>query len=405
MMTENRIELDQALELIRSQTCPLEASSMKLEDLSGELLAQPVEALQDQPPFPRSPLDGYAIRGRDSAGASHENPVVLKVIGKICAGDDLRLEVGPGQAVRIMTGARIPQGATAVIRQEDTDLGCPLVRLFSSVKDGQNYCCQGEDYHRGDLLLEPGQVLDHAAVALLASNGAAQVQVYRRPLAAVITTGDELVPAGVSLTPGKIYNSNRYLLQARLRELGISSAAVHVGDDPEAVKSALKTWIRQADLCITTGGVSVGEKDILQSVLEELDARILFHGLKMKPGSPAKYGFLQGKPVLALSGNPFAAAATFEILGRAALEVLSHGIVRCCRQREAVLETGFSKPSFQRRFVRGRYQERNGMGYVTLPQNHGSGQIASLCGCNCMADIPSGAGPLEAGARVRVWLL
>lgn len=404
-MNHDRIELDQALELIRSYTGPLVASELQLEELSGEILAEPVLALQDQPPFPRSPLDGYAIRGSDSAGASRSTPAELLVTGKICAGEDVQLEVGPGEAVRIMTGARIPAGATAVIRQEDTDLGHERVRLYQSVEDGQNYCRQGEDYRRGDLLLEPGQVLDHAAVALLASNGIAKVRAYRKPLAAVITTGDELIPAGASLSPGKIYNTNRYMLQARLRELGVSSVAVHVKDDPDAVTKVLRTWTRKVDLCITTGGVSVGEKDIMNTVLDGPGVQVLFHGVRMKPGSPVKYALMQGTPVLALSGNPFAAAATFEILGRAILEILSHNGIRCCRQTEAVLANGFSKPSLQRRFVRGCCRENADGSIVMLPEKHGSGQIASMCGCNCLVDIPAGSGPLEAGAKVRIWLL
>lgn len=404
-MKNDRIELEDALALIRSHTPSPDITELELEALSGEILAEPVRALHDQPPFPRSPLDGYAIRGSDSTGASCHSPVTLRVIGKLCAGDGASFQVNPGEAVRIMTGARIPDNATAVIRQEDTDLGMGQVRLYASVKDGQNYCQQGEDYRSGDLLLKSGSPLSASAIALLASNGISRVRVYRKPRVAIITTGDELVPAGTPLSPGKIYNTNRYMLQARLRELGVDSITVHVPDRISDVMDALEKCINQADVCITTGGVSVGEKDIMHDVLKDSESQIIFRGIRLKPGSPAHFALLHETPVLALSGNPFAASATFEILGRMILHLLSGGSISYCHKVRALLKNDFPKSSPQRRFIRAFCMNTEHGRTVSVPAHHGSGQIASLNGCNCMIDIPAGSDPLRAGSDVCVWLL
>lgn len=401
MGNHKRILLEEAVKRIRSNTARLSAVVKKLDDIDGEVLAEDIMAANDQPPFPRSPLDGYAIRGEDSKNASKETPVKLKVVGKLCAGDAKEYEVNPGEAVRIMTGAKIPDSANAVIRQEDTDYGESEVLLYDSVKPFQNYCYQGEDYKKGDLLIQRGTILDYTAIVLLASNGIAEVKVYKKPCFAVIVTGDELVNPGQPLTPGKIYNSNLFLIRSRLKELGIDCRAIHASDCTATVKEEILRQLETVDGIITTGGVSVGEKDILNEVLPELNAKILFEGIEIKPGSPAKYALIGEKPVLALSGNPFAAAATLELLGRPMIGALMGTEKIECVKMKAEMENSFLKASPGKRFIRGIYRD----GKVKIPSQHSSGQIASLLGCNCMIEIEAKSGPVLEGSQVTVWMI
>jgi len=392
--------LERAVELIHAHTIVLAPQERHLDSLCGEVLAADERASHDQPPFPRSPLDGYAVRAADTRGACKEHPVSLTVTGRVYAGEDRPDRVVPGTAVRIMTGARIPDGADTVIRQEDTDLGTETVRLHQELYSGQNYCRQGEDFQEGTLLLKKGTVIDSAAAAILANNGSSTVSVIPKPRVAVLTTGDEVVAPGQPLLPGKIYDANGALLQTRLREWGMEAVCRHLPDDEATVRDALLTASRDYDAIFTTGGVSVGERDILNPVLNDADS-LIFDGVALKPGAPTKFSIWKNTPVLSLSGNPFAAAAMLELLGRPVLAALSGNPDLECRPSHAVLQTGFSKPSPGRRFLRGTFRD----GMVTLPEAQSSGQLFSLLGCNCLVDVPAGSGSLEPGQTAVIWML
>lgn len=396
--TKEIVELEEAARRIRESTAKLPVVKMGFDVLSNETLAEDILAAMDQPPFSRSPLDGYAFRGEDSAGADRKNPVYLNVIDKICAGEEKQLVVHKGEAVRLMTGARIPEGADTVIRQEDTDYGKERVALYRSLKPYDNYCFQGEDFKKGTLLFRKGSTLNFAAIGVLAGNGMQEVSVVRKPEVAVVSTGDELQSPGEPLEPGKIYDCNRYLLLSRLRELGIHCWGVQVRDDSYAVTGELRRQLGRADAVITTGGVSVGEKDVMKDVLQKLEAEILFYGVKMKPGMPTKFALVCGKPVLALSGNPFAALAAFELLGRPMLNALMSSDWLELRRTNAILKNGFGKSSPVRRLIRGKYKD----GSVWNPSGNSSGQIASLAECNCLIDLPAGSGPVAPGSKVEL---
>lgn len=398
---KNRVSLEKAVELIQKKTMSLQLRELLLEEIQGEAVAADVFAANDQPPFSRSPLDGYALMAADSTGASIDNPVKLKVIGKVCAGEDKEFSLERGTAVRIMTGAVIPEGADVVIRQEDTDYGENKVEIYRELKSYQNYCFQGEDFKKGELLIPKGSVLDYTAVAVLASNGVSKVLVHPKPQVAILATGDELIKPGEPLKNAKIYNSNLAMLRARLREWGIQSTAVHVRDSKEAVEQEINHQLLTMDAVLTTGGVSVGDKDVMNEVLIKMQAEILFDGIALKPGSPAKYALIQGKPVLALSGNPFAAAATLELLGRPMLAALMKNLQFNCMKITGRLRYSFEKPSPQRRFIRGKCVNH----LVEISKSNSSGQIYSMMGCNCLVEIPAGSGPLAADSEVTVWML
>ena len=405
--TKQGIELEEAWALLSASARPLEAEKAPPEKLPGRVLAEAVFAPLNQPPFDRSPLDGYALHAADTALASRENPALLLVADRLFAGDCPKKEIRRGQAARIMTGAMLPAGCDSVVRQEDTDCGNEQVKVFTPILHHQNYCFSGEDFKKGALLIAKNTKIDAAAFALLHSAGLcgpkSAFQVYRQPRAAVFSTGDELFESGVSPLPaGKIYDSNLAFVTARLAQL---SAKVVCGarlpDEPAIVAAALRKACEKADLIVTTGGVSVGQKDIFHEALVLLGAEKIFWRVNMKPGTPALFSTFQGVPILSLSGNPFAAAATFELLCRPLLYALYPDETLPLQKINAPCESAFLKKSGVRRFVRGRWQA----GALTLPEGHSSGQLASMVGCNCLAEVPAGSGPVLPGRQLPVYLL
>ncbi len=398
------IPLEEAVRALESRVEALPGEeAVPLEEARGRVLAREITAAIANPPFDRSPLDGYALRAEDIAGASKESPARLSVIAEVCAGGWFDGTAGPGQAVRIMTGGAIPGGCDCVVRQEDTDYGEETVAVYRPVSCHQNYCFAGEDIQRGAVLMAAGEKLGPVHIGVLAGQGLVRVPVRPRVRAAIVSTGDEIVPVGVPLAPGKIYNSSLLMLRARLEELGVVvTSARSVGDDPGAVAQAIRAGYEDADLVITTGGVSVGKKDILHDTLPLLGAERLFWRVQMKPGTPILCGLYQGKPLCCLSGNPFAAIATFELILRPMLAKLSGDGSMNYRRTTGRMAEDFPKRSPGRRFIRARYRD----GLVTLGrQNHSSGALYSMVGCNCLVDIEAGNKGLRAGDIVKVVLL
>ena len=408
MTMETGISVERAIELIEQNTLPVGTERIEATRAHGRILAEDVCAPISQPPWPRSPLDGYALRAADSAGASKDAPRMLRVVDTIYAGGWSEVTVQPGECVRLMTGAPIPAGCDCVIRQEDTDLGAERVRIYKALSAWDNYCKIGDDFLKGDKLLPAGTKLNGNALGVLASAGLhrddERLTVYKRVRCAVLCTGDELVPNAVRpLPPGKIYSSNEAVLSSRLSELGMELTVVRgeFTDDPAALAAAIREAAGTADVIFTTGGVSVGAKDILHETLPRLNADRVFWQVRLKPGSPMMFSIYDGKPLLSLSGNPFAASATFELFGRVLLSVRSGDASLRAQVVTAELDTTFEKFGRGRRFVRSVFRD----GHVTIPQGHSSGQLASAVGTNCLAEIPPADAPLRAGSTVRVWLL
>ena len=398
-----RIELEEARALLAESVRPLGVEQVSRQEALGRTLAEDVTAPLDQPPFDRSPLDGYALRSADLTGASPEHPVSLRVVETVYAGGVPSRALGPGEAIRIMTGAMLPRGCDCVLQHERTDNGLEQVQIYAALSPHDNYCDRGEDYRTGEVLLPAGTVVDAAAVGVLASAGLSSVPVRRRPVVRVLSTGDEVVSPDLHPLPaGKIYGSNQELLTARLRELGVSDVrGLLIGDDPREVADTMAQLLGECDLLITTGGVSAGDKDIFHEALPLLGAERVFWKVNLKPGTPAMYSLWQGQPILSLSGNPFAAAATFELLARPLLAALTGESRFSLCSRTAVVEGSFPKASPGRRFLRGFYQE----GRVSLTGKNDSGMLASLVGCNCLVDLPAGSPPVQEGQTVTVLLL
>lgn len=375
---------------------------VSLLDALGCELAEDLLSPMDQPPFPRSPLDGYAVRSEDIKRASKECPVILNVINEVMAGSYTDTVIKEKTAVRIMTGAPIPSGADCIVRQEDTDYGEEQVKVFVEHHAYENYCFQGEDFKQGDCLAERGTAMDSIAIGIAASMGRERVLVYRKPRVAVFATGDELVEPGNPLLPGKIYNSNLYVLASRLMELGIRPVMMQaVKDDEEVMGKMIQTAAAEADLIITTGGVSVGKKDIMHGALNGIGARRLFWGIRMKPGMPTLCSVYDNTLIISLSGNPFGAVVNMEVLVRPVLAKLSHQDALIPKVEEGIMADSFLKESRVRRMVRGVIDG----GKVTLPKGlHSSGVLGSMMRCNCLIDIPAGTKKLVPGDKVSVIL-
>lgn len=399
-----QIELEQAAELVCAALHPLEGEEQAgLLQSMGRVLARDMISQQPNPPFDRSPVDGYACRSADLAQASPESPARLRVVAEVDAGGWYAGTVAPGECVRIMTGGAIPDGCDCVQWQEKTNYAEDVVEVYAPVLHHGNYCFAGEDYPAGALLLPAGTRIGAVEVGILAGMGLAEVPVRPRPRVALLTTGDEVTAPGQPLEQGRIYNQNLWLTAARLTELGAElTVARQLPDDAAAVAQAVQEAAADADFVLTTGGVSVGKKDILHAVTAQLGVDPVFWKVRMKPGSPALFWKWNGVPVLSLSGNPFGAAAHIELLVRPMLAALTGCPALAPVRRRAVLQSAFAKASPNRRFVRGICQD----GQVTLPQGlHASGVLSSMQGCNCMLDLPAGSPPLEPGQSIDVVML
>jgi len=403
------VELEEAVTLILDRIKEIDRTEViSVREANGRILAEDIYSPLDNPPFHRSPLDGFALRSIDLVGASKENPKVIQIVEVLHAGNYSERVLQEGEGVRIMTGAPVPQGADCVIRLEDIKDGFNKekdeILVEMELKKNENICFQGEDVEQGALVLKKGIKLSYVEQGVLSSMGFHQVKVYEKVKAAVFTSGDELVAPGDCLTFGKIYDSNLILVTARLQELGVTPVITeYLPDSPKEAAKAIQKSCKEVDLVITTGGVSVGDKDIFHEVLKIMNAEKVFWKVRLKPGTPAIFSMYEGKPMFHLSGNPFAAAATFEVLVRPALAKVTRNESLCLRKKTVLLEDEFIKMSKVRRMVRGKVEDGN----VFLPSSfkHSSGMLASMSGCNCLLDIPAGSGRLEKGSKVEVLLL
>ena len=393
-------ELEECLELLLAEIHPKNQTEyVALADACDRILSEDICAEMMIPPYPKSAMDGYAVQAEDTAGADREHPVILQVVGELFAGDYVQLPCRKGCAVRVMTGSYVPEGYDAVIRQEDTDYGEDTVRIYRSITTGTNYCCVGEDIREGQQILAKGSHLTALHIGLLASLGIHRVPVCERIKCSILSTGSELVVPGAPLLPGKIYNSIAYMLRASMERQGIQVPFTEIcKDDKEILKKQLQKALDRADIVITTGGVSVGKKDLLPEVLEELGAKKIFSRANIQPGTPTIGSVLEGKVILSLSGNPYAAYANFEYYFWELAAYFTQDASLKVRREHAVLSDPYPKVNRLRRFVRA-YAEN---GRVALPTAvHASSVLSNMRDCNCFIDIEPGR-ELHPGDEVRI---
>jgi molybdopterin molybdotransferase len=392
---------DDALARILAGVPTLPTVETPLLDALGLVLVEDIAADRDVPPFRNSAMDGYAVRGDDVGSA----PVELRVVGEIAAGGFPDRAVGPGEAMRIMTGAPMPDGADTVVRVEDTDNASDLVTIAAATPKGMATRNAGEDLRQGERVLAAGTVLRAAEIGLLASVGRARVRVRKRPRVAVFSTGDEIVDLDAPLERGQIRDSNRYTLASAIRAAGAEPwVRGIVRDSPDALRAALRE-ATAADAIVTSGGVSVGDHDHMKPVLSELGT-IDFWAIAIRPGRPLAFGELKDGerrvPIFGLPGNTVSALVTFEIFVRPAL-LRMQGRANVSRPKaKARLLEPVDKPEFLRVFARGIHDLEAGTVRLTGPQ--GSGILRSMALANCLIDLPVGPSRIEKGELVDVIL-
>ena len=392
---------DDALARILAGVPTLPAVDLPLLDALGLVLVDDIAADRDVPPFRNSAMDGYAVRGDDVASA----PVELRVVGEVAAGGFPDQAIGPGEAMRIMTGAPMPDGADTVVRVEDTDNASDVVTIAAATPKGTAIRQAGEDLKAGETILTTGTVLRAAEIGLLASAGRARIRVRKRPRVAVYSTGDEIVDLDAPLERGQIRDSNRYTLASAIRAAGAEPwVRGIVRDSPDALRAALREGLA-ADAIVTSGGVSVGDHDHLKPVLSELGT-IDFWAIAIRPGRPLAFGELKDGdrrvPIFGLPGNTVSALVTFEIFVRPAL-LRMQGRANVSRPRaKARLLEPVDKIGALRVFARGIHDPEAGTVRLTGPQ--GSGILRSMSLANCLIDLPIGPSRIEQGTVVDVIL-
>ncbi|ELC8412231.1 TPA: molybdopterin molybdotransferase MoeA [Clostridium perfringens] len=399
------IALEEALEILNKNTKALKSEVVSIKDSLKRVLYGDVKSKINNPPFNKSVFDGYAFKSEDSKGTSKENPIELKIVDEIFAGDFSEIEIKSGEAIRIMTGAPIPVGADCVLKQEETERHGDLVKIFKEMKANENISFMGEDIKIGETLIKKGKRLDYADLGIIASSGISEVLVYKKPKVSIISTGDEVCDINSTLKPGKIYDSNLYSLSARIEELGYNVLSMeHVGDNILKIGEAIEKAFEKSDIVFTTGGASVGEKDLMQKVSESIGFEKLFWKIKIKPGSAVVCSKREEKILISLSGNPNAALTTFELLGKPVLKKLEGEEENINIKREkGVLMDSFNKKSPQRRFLRGNiiYDEKGAKVYITQIKS-GNGILSSLLNANCLIEIEKGNEGLNRGEVVNI---
>lgn len=399
------IALEEALEILNKNTKALKSEVVSIKDSLKRVLYGDVKSKINNPPFNKSVFDGYAFKSEDSKGTSKENPIELKIVEEIFAGDFSEREIKSGETVRIMTGAPIPLGADCVLKQEETERHGDLVKIFKEMKENQNISFMGEDIKIGETLIKKGKRLDYADLGIMASSGISQVTVYKKPKVSIISTGDEVCDINSTLKPGKIYDSNLYSLSGRIEELGYHVLSMeHVGDNILKIGETIEKAFEKSDIVFTTGGASVGEKDLMQKVAESIGFEKLFWKIKIKPGSAVVCSKREEKILISLSGNPNAALTTFELLGKPVLKKLEGEEENINIKREkGILMDSFNKKSLQRRFLRGNviYDEKGAKVYITQIKS-GNGILSSLLNANCLIEIEKGNEGLNKGEVVNI---
>jgi molybdopterin molybdotransferase len=395
------LTVDEALDRVLARITPLAPTEVGLLDALGAVLAEDAVADRDVPPFRNSAMDGYAVRGADVT----QGGVRLRVVGEAAAGLLPDREVGPGEAIRIMTGAPMPEGADTVVRVEDTDNGTDVVTINATTPQGAAVRRAGEDLRRGEVVLARGTLLRHAEIGVLASIGRGKVNVVRRPNVAVLSTGDELVDIAEEPGPGQIRDANRYSLAAAVRATG--SAAFELGiarDTADDLRHALGN-AAFGDLVVTSGGVSVGDHDHVKPVVDAM-GQMDFWSIAIRPGRPLAFGELRTKrgavPIFGLPGNPVSALVTFELFVRPALLKMA-GRTKLHRPRvQARLLDGIDKPTGLRMFARAIHDDTAGTVRSTGAQ--GSGILRSMSLANCLIDLPESVSSARPGDTVTVLL-
>ncbi len=413
------IKVSPALKTILKCIKPLDTEPIKLTDSLGRVLAQGIHASCDIPGFDNSAMDGYAVLASDTKSANKKNPIVLEVIDDVRAGYVSKKILKNNQAIRIMTGAPIPKGANSVIMVEDTQKEVSgiryqvsgrkrkreFVKIFREVERGENIRRRGEDIKRQELVILKGTLLNAAHIGILASLGEAKVKVARKPKVAILATGDELVDIDKKLEPGKLRSSNTYTLYSQIINCGgIPKNLGIVRDNPKQLEARLKKGLG-CDLILTSGGVSVGDYDLVKFILAKMGTNIKFWKVAMRPGKPLVFGTIKNIPVFGLPGNPVSSMISFEVFVRPAMLKMLGQNSDERKQVEAVLEEDIRKKKGLRYFLRAKTYGKDGVFLTRTSGPQGSAILKSMAQANSLIILPEDKELIKKGTRVTVRFL
>jgi molybdopterin molybdotransferase len=392
------LDFDTALATVLGAVAPNDRTeSISLDNMLGRVLAEDVRATMSIPPFARAAMDGYAVVAEDTFGAGRRNPKSITITGQIYAGDSPSAALQKGQAFQIATGAPMPQGADSVVMVEETERNVDEVKIFKAVYPGANIGQIGEDIKQGEIILRRGTVFDAGKIGVLASQGLNGAQVLTKPRIAVMPTGEEIAEAGQALRPGQIYDINSHTLAAVVRQSGGEPVKMPIAEDkPEKLRAAIESALEN-DMVVISGGSSVGERDLMFSILEEL-GKVLFHGIQVKPGKPTMFAVVRGKPVLGMPGYPTSCLINAHILLQPAVRKMAHLPVQGAKPVEATLAQSVPGSVGRRQFLPVKLVEGQ-----AVPLFKESGAITATAEADGYLDIAPNVDILEKGETVKVY--
>jgi len=404
------ISVEEALEKVLSYIKVLDGVETPILECLGQVLAEDIYSSIDIPPKDNSAMDGYAVKAQDTSGAAASSPVYLDIIGEAKAGDVSNLEVKAHKTIRIMTGAPLPKGADSVVPFEDTDetqrSEQPLkqIGILKPVDKGKNVRLAGEDIGKGQLAIQKGAVLRPAQVGVLASLGMDKVKVIRRPVVAILATGDELAELGQPLSEGQIYNSNSYSSAAQVLRYGGIPRVLGIARDTEEDLDKKIREALSADMLLTTGGVSMGDYDLVKDVLAK-QGEISFWKVRMKPGKPLAFGTIKGVPHLGLPGNPVSSMITFELFARPAILKMM-GKTNLIRPTvEVTMESRIKNSDGRRIFARAIVRKEGDRLYAKTTGPQGSGILTSMSMANALVIVPEDVAAVKEGDLIKAIML
>ncbi len=394
----------EALEKLLSLAEPLDSEEVPLRDSLGRVLAEDVVSDRDIPPFHRAAMDGYAVKGEDTFGATQTNPIYFRVIGEVLTGHPKDIEVGNFEAVKITTGSPMPPGADAVVMIEFVNELGEEIEVIKATPPGKNVSLKGEDVKKGQVIIEKGREINSQEIAMLSALGKGRVKVVRKPRVAVISTGDELLEPGEELQAGKIYDVNSFALEALSKEAGCSVERLGILEDNyETIKGTIKA-LEGYDVILISGATSVGRKDVIPKVIREL-GEVYIHGVAMRPGEPLGFGRIGNSLVFMLPGFPVASIVGFETFVRPYLQKLSGRKIKIpYRSIKARLKRKIFSELGRRDFVRVKVNSSNGSYEAEPLRSSGSGIVSSLVRAQGFVIVPENTEGLEQGQEVEVFL-
>jgi molybdopterin molybdotransferase len=399
------LSVEEALTAILANFRLLGLEKINFLEARGRVIGEDVFAPRNIPSADNSAMDGYAVRFADTKDASKEKPLKLKIIEDIPAGKTTLKKINKGETARIMTGGIVPEGADAVISQENTHQEGRTITIFAAAEKAENIRFAGQDVQKGELVVKKGSVLRPADIGMLAALGKTFVSVYQKPRVAVIATGDELVDITIEPPPGKIVNSNSFSLTAQVMECGAIPIMLGIARDNKTDLQAAFKAALHADVIISSGGVSVGDFDFVKEIMEEVGNAMHFWRVAMRPGKPLAFGAIEGTPLFGLPGNPVSAMVSFEQFVRPSL-LKMQGHSRIFRQTvKAICQEEFQKPAGFTHFIRAIIQRKQGQYIATTTGDQGSGILKSMVAANGLIVMGENETKIEKGTEVTVQLL